>query len=112
MNKWEITAGREVDWSASHDWWVMTWITSGSKKRSDFSPTRIWIMDTGLLMLGYPPSHAVQLGDKTVTVGSREDKHIFYLLPENVWARMPMEVPKPPNVEMFFEQMPSGLTNE
>jgi hypothetical protein len=109
MDKWEITAGRDVGWKKHTNWWVMTWIVNGSRKQAAFSPMHIWVMEIGLLMLPYPPNHAVLWGAKDKTAGPAGDK-MYYLLPSNIWARMPMEVPKVPNVDMFFDNMPFDLT--
>lgn len=105
---WEITAGRDIIWAEHSRWWVMTWIVNGSKKQSAFSPMYVYVMAGGLLMLPYPPDHAVRWGAKDTIAGPGADK-MYYLLPSNVWARMPLELPKPPNVEMFFETLPSEL---
>lgn len=107
-NKWEITAGRFTSWQEHKNWWVMTWIINGSAKQSDFSPTPVSIID-GLLVVPYAPAHAVKFGNVEKTAGPAGDR-IYYILPKNVWARMPLEVPPIPNVEMFFETMPFELT--
>lgn len=109
MDKWEITGGRNVEWKEHSHWWVMTWIVNGSKKQTAWSPMYVYVMGGGLLMLPYPPDHAVRWGAKGEVAGSGSEK-MFYLLPSNVWARMPLELPKVPNVEMFFETLPFELT--
>lgn len=107
---WEITAGREVEWKEHSHWWVMTWIVNGSRKQAAFSPMQVYVMAGGLLMLPYPPDHAIRWGDFPNTAGSAGDK-MYYLARSNVWARMPLNVPAVPNVEMFFEKLPIELTS-
>lgn len=109
-HNWEITAGRDVDWGQNCHWWVMTWIVNGTRKQACFTPLQVYIMSTGMIMLPYPPDHAIVWGDNTKTAGSAGDK-MYYILSSNIWARMPLKVPEIPNVEMFFEKSPFPLTD-
>jgi|SRR5215217_7189271 len=105
---WEITAGKNMPWKTSRHWWVMTWIVNGSSRQSSFSPIPVMYMDSDVLLVPYAPYHAVKFGDSTKIAGHAGDR-MYYILPENIWARMPLEIPAVPNVEMFFQKLPNGL---
>lgn len=105
MDKWEITAGRQVEWKDYTHWWVMTWFKNGGSISSKPSPLHVFVICDGCLLLDYPPNHAILWGAKDTVAGEANDK-MYFLLPSNIWARMPFEVPSVPNVEMFFVNNP------
>lgn len=104
---------QEVSWNEHRHWWVVTWWDNGAYTRKNGgSIVHVTVLDAGnILILDYPPPHAVMFGDKEKTAGPANG-HMFHLLQSNIWARMPIKFPQPPNVDMFFAEWPFDLTGQ
>lgn len=119
---WEITAGRKgLQWVnyKSAKWWVLTWRRDHTgKKIYSSSPILVVALGDGRLaqvvseLTGPSPNRpstniALDWGWNTLPGGDRvHHSNHFYLDQKHVWARMPAQVPEPPNVEPIYDTPP------
>jgi hypothetical protein len=109
MKKWEMTRGRkDLDWTSSKQWWVMVYYRdAGDRSRGGARPWGPYVVagfdGTNRLIIRMPFDIVTKYWGSTDDVmhtGMWEIKH------EHIWARMPLEVPVAPNVEMEYDVVP------
>lgn len=107
MKNWEIVRGVAADWKQHKTWWIMSWMPNApGGPVYPAGPYLVRTFDgTDRLWMSVPAEGRVMFDQEAEPVGRGHGYHIPH---STVWARMPVETPARPNVEMCYETQPWG----